>query len=185
VPAGFQQLVDVAAQHLPGRQTFRRPRRSAPKVRAHIRAPCRPRRWRASAVQSGRKAGGQATVARRPPSAAPARPPAAASRRLSQSTLRASACGVAPSARRTASCGMRTSPRESMRLARFTHATSSTRPTAPMSSSSELRRPPVRCSSNGLERDRPALVDRRIFPGERGGDGRDLRFGRRPGWRIR
>ena len=104
------------------------------------------------ADERGTRPGGSWLVRAGSPTAArtmPAAPPARESSRLSRMTARARVCGVAPSARRTASSCRRATPRASMRLARLTQAMSSTRPTAPTSSSSEERRPPTRISSSG------------------------------------
>ena len=83
-------------------------------------------------------------------SSSPNAPPRAASVTLSVSIWRISRARVAPTAARMAISRSRTVARASSRLATFTHAISSTKPTAPARISRVGRALPTRSSCSGL-----------------------------------
>ena len=87
-------------------------------------------------------------VAQRP-SNPPAIPPAAANSMLSASNCRTRRPRAAPSAARNAISLVRPAARASIRFATFTHAMSSTKPAAPISTQSALATPPTMCCCNG------------------------------------
>ena len=103
----------------------------------------------ADARQAGGTDGQQRAHADEIPGPAPARRPSSASITLSVSSWRMMRARFAPSAERMANSRLRPVARTSSRLATLAQAISSTRPTAPSRTSSELRASPTMESRSG------------------------------------